>query len=215
MTMLMRSSTIARRRSLLVLARRSRCRSRAQRADQRAQSSGRRRAAQPTRFAAADLAAPRIPLFVSRARATRRPCSADTRPPRLFMLVEAISLAMIRESARRCCTRRGASRTIRSSSRTSTPTGSRARRSSAPPRFNDAYVHTRAAHVEDWVALLVANHLSPAPTPSSPRTLWDVPRAARRARAARDGAVRRRVVQMVMAATSRAPSASSTRASAD
>ena len=54
----------------------------------------------------------------------------------------------------------------------------------APPRFNDAYVRTREAHVEDWVALLVANHLFAGADAYVAANLWDVqgaPRDSRRA----------------------------------
>ena len=44
-----------------------------------------------------------------------------------------------------------------------------------PPRFGDADVHTRAAHVEDWIALLVANHLFAGADAYVAANLWDVP----------------------------------------
>ena len=43
------------------------------------------------------------------------------------------------------------------------------------PRFGDADVHTRAAHVEDWIALLVANHLFAGADAFVAANLWDVP----------------------------------------
>ena len=49
------------------------------------------------------------------------------------------------------------------------------RGSSPPPRFNDAYITTRDAHVEDWVALLVANHLFAGADAFVAANLWDVP----------------------------------------
>lgn len=42
------------------------------------------------------------------------------------------------------------------------------------PRFNDTYVKTREAHVEDWVALLVANHLFAGADAYVAANLWDV-----------------------------------------
>ena len=45
----------------------------------------------------------------------------------------------------------------------------------APPVFTDGYVRTRAAHVEDWIALLVANHLFAGADAFVAANLWDVP----------------------------------------
>jgi hypothetical protein len=91
----------------------------------------------------------------------------------LFMLVEAISLAMIRESgadvheARRI----GTDSTIVSY----VDQSGQAARIVAAPRFTDAYIRTREAHVEDWVALLVANHLFAGADAYVAANLWDVP----------------------------------------
>lgn len=90
-----------------------------------------------------------------------------------FMLVEAISIAMIRESG---ADLHEARRTVNDSvvvqyvgsDGTLDPVV-------VGPRFNDAYVRTRSAHVEDWAALLVANHLFAGADAFVAAHLWDVP----------------------------------------
>ncbi|MGH9889538.1 MAG: hypothetical protein ACREBE_28655, partial [bacterium] len=44
-----------------------------------------------------------------------------------------------------------------------------------PGRFTDSDVRTRRAHVEDWVAFLVANHLFSGADAFVAAHLWDVP----------------------------------------
>jgi hypothetical protein len=44
-----------------------------------------------------------------------------------------------------------------------------------PPHFDDKYVHTRQAHVEDWIALLVANHIFAGADAFVSANLWDIP----------------------------------------
>jgi hypothetical protein len=91
----------------------------------------------------------------------------------LFMLVEAISIGMIRESAadaheaRRIANDSVVVSYVDQSGNTAHVVG--------PPRFNDAYIRTREAHVEDWVALLVANHLFAGADAYVAANLWDVP----------------------------------------
>ena len=90
-----------------------------------------------------------------------------------FILVEAITLAMIRESAADLHeARRMVNDTIIVSYVDASGNPSV---SAAPPRFADADVHTRAAHVEDWIALLVANHLFAGADAYVAANLWDVP----------------------------------------
>jgi hypothetical protein len=90
-----------------------------------------------------------------------------------FILVEAITLAMIRESAadlheaRRMVNDTVIVSYVDASGSTAVV--------AAPPRFGDADVHTRAAHVEDWIALLVANHLFAGADAYVAANLWDVP----------------------------------------
>jgi hypothetical protein len=90
----------------------------------------------------------------------------------LFMLVEAISIGMIRESAADAHeARRIANDSLVISY---VDESGNAARVVGPPRFNDAYIHTREAHVEDWVALLVANHLFAGADAYVGASLWDV-----------------------------------------
>jgi len=91
-----------------------------------------------------------------------------------FLLVEAISLIMIRESAADVHeARRIANDTIVVSyvdgfGNPATPVNT------APPQFTTNYVHARQAHVEDWIALLVANHLLAGADAFVAANLWDV-----------------------------------------
>jgi len=90
----------------------------------------------------------------------------------LFMLVEAISIGMIRESAADAHeARRIANDSLVLSY---VDESGNAARIVGPPRFNDAYIHTREAHVEDWIALLVANHLFAGADAYVGASLWDV-----------------------------------------
>ena len=85
-----------------------------------------------------------------------------------FLFVEAVSIAMIRESAADVHeARRTANDTIVVSYGPAPTT--------ATPRFSGAEVRTRQAHVEDWVALLVANHLFAGADAFVAAHLWDVP----------------------------------------
>jgi hypothetical protein len=43
------------------------------------------------------------------------------------------------------------------------------------PRYSNAEIHSRLAHVEDWIALLVANHLFSGADAFVAAHLWDVP----------------------------------------
>ena len=90
----------------------------------------------------------------------------------LFMLVEAISLGMIRESAADA----HEARRMRADSTIVSYVDEAGQLSKVlgAPRFNDAYVKTRDAHVEDWVALLVANHLFAGADAYVAANLWDV-----------------------------------------
>jgi hypothetical protein len=90
-----------------------------------------------------------------------------------FLLVEAISLGMIRESAADLHeARRTANDTIIVSY--VGPTGA-FEIVKAPPQFSDNEVHTRQAHVEDWIALLIANHLFAGADAFVAAHLWDLP----------------------------------------
>jgi hypothetical protein len=90
-----------------------------------------------------------------------------------FMLVEAICIAMIRESGADVHeARRAANDTLIVSyvDNAGNPVVT-----TAPPRFGDAEIHTREAHVEDWAALLVGNHLFAGADGFVAAHLWDVP----------------------------------------
>jgi hypothetical protein len=90
-----------------------------------------------------------------------------------FLLVEAITVAMIRESA---ADLHEARRMVNDTVVVSYVDASGNPNVVAlPPRFGDADVHTRAAHVEDWIALLVANHLFAGADAYVAANLWDVP----------------------------------------
>jgi hypothetical protein len=88
-----------------------------------------------------------------------------------FLFVEGVSVVMIRESAADAHeARRMLNDTVVVSYG---PKGVPAETSG--PRFSGAEVRTRDAHVEDWVALLVANHLFAGADAFVAAHLWDVP----------------------------------------
>jgi len=90
-----------------------------------------------------------------------------------FVLAEAISIAMIRESAADV---HEARRTVNDSIIVSyVDAQGTAVVTKASPRFIDNDVHTRLSHVEDWIALLVANHLFAGADAFVSANLWDVP----------------------------------------
>jgi hypothetical protein len=90
-----------------------------------------------------------------------------------FILVEAISLSMIRESIADV---NEAKRTENDTLIISYVDGQGAPVvQTAPPRFTSQDVRTRRAHVEDWAALLVANHLFAGADAFVAANLWDLP----------------------------------------
>jgi hypothetical protein len=90
-----------------------------------------------------------------------------------YIFVEAVTLGMIRESAADV---HEARRLAGDSTVFSYVDGQGdAAVIKTPPRFNGAYIQTREAHVEDWVALLVANHLFAGADAFVAAHLWDVP----------------------------------------
>lgn len=89
-----------------------------------------------------------------------------------FILVEAISLTMIRESAADVNeARRMTSDSVVVSyvDGTGLPLTTK-----VAPRFNDSDIRTRRAHIEDWVAFLIANHLFSGADAFVAAHLWDV-----------------------------------------
>lgn len=89
-----------------------------------------------------------------------------------FLVVEAICVAMIRESGADV---HEARRSVGDSVVVSyvDPLGNPAVTKVAP-RFSSTEVHTREAHVEDWAALLVGNHLFSGADAFVASHLWDV-----------------------------------------
>jgi hypothetical protein len=90
-----------------------------------------------------------------------------------FLFIEAVCIAMIRESAADVHeARRTANDTLIVSYVDAS--GNPVITTSAP-RFGSQEVHTREAHVEDWAALLVGNHLFAGADAFVSSHLWDVP----------------------------------------
>ncbi len=90
-----------------------------------------------------------------------------------FILAEAISIAMIRESAADV---HEARRTENDSLIVSYVDASgQSAITKSPPFFTDVDVRARRAHVEDWIAFLIANHLFAGADAFVASHLWDVP----------------------------------------
>ena len=87
-----------------------------------------------------------------------------------FILVEAISIVMIRESAS------GVHEARRFENDTTILNWSESGAANRfPGYYNTQLVRARRAHVEDWTALLVANHLFAGADAFVAANLWDVP----------------------------------------
>jgi hypothetical protein len=87
-----------------------------------------------------------------------------------FVLAEAISVVMIRESAA----------DVREAKRFEGDTlvlsyGANGSINTQPGLFGRAEVKSRRSHVEDWIALLIANHLLAGADAFVAAHLWDVP----------------------------------------
>jgi hypothetical protein len=90
-----------------------------------------------------------------------------------FMLVEAICVSMIRESGADVHeARRLANDTLIVSY---VDAAGNSAVTTVPPQFGSAEIHTRQAHVEDWAAVLVGNHLFAGADAFVASHLWDVP----------------------------------------
>jgi hypothetical protein len=90
-----------------------------------------------------------------------------------FLFIEAICIAMIRESGADVHeARRSANDTLIVSY---VDASGNPAVTTAPPRYGSAEIHTREAHVEDWAALLVGNHLFAGADAFVAAHLWDVP----------------------------------------
>lgn len=94
-----------------------------------------------------------------------------TKAAATFMLIEAVSIAMIRESAADA----HEARRVVNDTVVVTYGAKGVPTETTGPRFSSAEVKTRDAHVEDWVALLVANHLFAGADAFVAAHLWDVP----------------------------------------
>ena len=98
----------------------------------------------------------------------------ENRAAATMLAVEAVALAMIRESGADVREARRMSGNdsvvvasyVNSSGDTATTTFAR--------RFNSSFVHVRQSHVEDWVAFLIANHLFSGADAFVAANLWDI-----------------------------------------
>jgi hypothetical protein len=91
-----------------------------------------------------------------------------------MLTIEAMAIAMIRESqadVREARAMSGDSVVVSYVS----ATGDSAPQPVIARRFDVPYVHVRQAHVEDWVAFLIANHLFSGADAFVAANLWDVP----------------------------------------
>jgi hypothetical protein len=90
-----------------------------------------------------------------------------------FLFVEGIALVMIRESAADV---HEARRTVNDTVVVSyVDANGAAHLTTEVPRYTDVDIRARRAHVEDWIALLVANHLFAGADAFVAAHLWDVP----------------------------------------
>src|SRR5437762_14048581 len=93
-----------------------------------------------------------------------------------MLVVEAMAIAMIRESAADV---REARRMSGDDSVVATYVDNNGAQTTQPVliarRFDTQYVHVRQSHVEDWIAFLVANHLFSGADAFVAANLWDIP----------------------------------------
>jgi hypothetical protein len=94
----------------------------------------------------------------------------------IMLFVEAMSVAMIRESAADVAeARRMRGDSLVISYMDDASGGLRTTPLIVTRRFDEEYVKARQSHVEDWIALLVANHLFAGADAYVAANLWDVP----------------------------------------
>ena len=92
------------------------------------------------------------------------------------MLFEGVAISMIRESGADIReARRTANDTIVVSWRSPSGNTESTMPQLVPSRFDNAYVAVRRSHLEDWIAVLVANHLFAGADAYVAAHLWDVP----------------------------------------
>lgn len=93
-----------------------------------------------------------------------------------MLAIEAMAVAMIRESAADVREARRMSGDSVVVSYVDPSTGAAAATPTVVPRRFDAqYVHVRQSHVEDWVAFLLANHLFSGADAFVAANLWELP----------------------------------------
>ncbi|MDB4905761.1 MAG: hypothetical protein JWO05_545 [Gemmatimonadetes bacterium] len=90
----------------------------------------------------------------------------------LFLAFEGAAISMIHESSADV---REARRGLGDSVIVAFPETAGGTPTTIPGRFTDALVRTRKSHVEDWIAVLVANHLFAGADAYVASHLWDVP----------------------------------------
>lgn len=94
----------------------------------------------------------------------------------MMLAVEAMAIAMIRESAADVREARRMSGDTVVVSYVDPSTGaSLSSPTLVPRRFDPQYVHVRQSHVEDWVAFLLANHLFSGADAFVAANLWELP----------------------------------------
>ncbi len=93
----------------------------------------------------------------------------------VYLLIDAICLSMIRESAADVHEARRTANDSVIVSYVDASGDSLALPVALPPRFASKEIDTREAHVEDWAALMVGNHLFSGADAFVSSHLWDVP----------------------------------------
>lgn len=93
-----------------------------------------------------------------------------------MLVIEAMAIAMIRESAADVREARRMSGDSVVTSYVNPSTGALLTPPTVVPRrFDPQYVHVRQSHVEDWVAFLLANHLFSGADAFVAANLWELP----------------------------------------
>lgn len=93
----------------------------------------------------------------------------------IMLLVEGMSIAMLRESAADVREARRMSGDSVVTTYVDANGDALAKPNIVPRRFDPQYVHSRQSHVEDWLAFIVANHLFSGADAFVAANLWDVP----------------------------------------
>jgi hypothetical protein len=93
----------------------------------------------------------------------------------IMLVVEAMSIAMLRESAADVREARRMSGDSVVTSYVDANGDVLAKPNIVGRRFDPQYVHSRQSHVEDWLAFIIANHLFSGADAFVAANLWDVP----------------------------------------